>query len=91
MSPLWVPALEGIPFLPTNSAPVSVGTPDATTAFIADWGDLLYGVRRDITIVPLREAFLGSNLQMALLVYARVDFQAAPDASFATLEGISLS
>jgi|GEM_PF-3987226 len=36
----------------------------------------LVGVRRDITVRVLQETFLGSNLQIAVLAYARCDFAA---------------
>lgn len=85
------PAIEQMPLLVTSSCPVTVGPPDTTTAFVGDWSELMMGVRKDIQIVPLREAFLGTNLQVALLVYARVDFQPQHEESFATLEGIQLS
>jgi HK97 family phage major capsid protein len=60
-------------------------------AVIADWSALLFGVRKSITVKILQEAYLGSNLQIALLAYARVDFAAARPASFTTLEGITYS
>jgi HK97 family phage major capsid protein len=60
-------------------------------AVIADWSALLFGVRKSITVKILQEAYLGSNLQIALLAYARVDFAAARPASFTTLEGLTYS
>ena len=38
----------------------------------------------------LTESFMGSNLQLAMLAYARVDFAAARADSFCTLEGITV-
>lgn len=72
----------------TTAAPLTGGT-DAT-AVIADWRDLLFGVRKDITVRVLQETFLGSNLQVAVLAYARVDFAATRHQSFCTLEGITV-
>ena len=43
-----------------------------------------------IEVRVLQEAFLGSNLQIGILAYARVDFAAARAASFCTMEGITV-
>ena len=51
--------------------------------------DLLWGIRSDITVRVLSERFLGDNLQVGVLVYARVDFQPTHVESFVTLEGIT--
>jgi HK97 family phage major capsid protein len=72
----------------TTAAPLTGGT--TATAVIADWRDLLFGVRKDITVRVLQESFLGSNLQIAVLAYARVDFAATRHQSFCTLEGITI-
>ena len=48
------------------------------------------GVRKDINVRVLSEAFMGSNLQVAVLAYARVDFAATREQSFCTLEGITV-
>ena len=86
-TPLVRPEALTMPFLPTTA--VEDGSPLTSTAYVADWSDLLYGVRQDITVRVLNEAFFGSNLQIAVLVYARVDFAAAREQSFVTLEGIT--
>lgn len=72
----------------TTAAPLAGG--NTATAVIADWRDLLFGVRQDIQVRVLQEAFLGSNLQVAVLAYARVDFAATRHTSFCTLEGITV-
>ncbi len=77
-----------LPKLWTTAAPLESGT--TATAVIADWRDLLFGVRQDINIRVLQETFLGSNLQIAVLAYARVDFGATRRDSFCTLEGITV-
>lgn len=77
-----------LPKLWTTAAPLTGGT--TATGIIADWRDLLFGVRQDIQVRVLQEAFLGSNLQIAVLAYARVDFAATRAASFCTLEGITV-
>lgn len=88
-TPLTMPQeVAALPKLWTTAAPLTGGT--TATGIIADWRDLLFGVRQDITIKVLSEAFLGSNLQIAVLAYARVDFAATRQASFCTLEGITV-
>lgn len=72
----------------TTAAPLAGGT--TATGVIADWRDLLFGVRKDIQVRVLQESFLGSNLQIAVLAYARVDFGATRHQSFCTLEGITV-
>lgn len=86
-SPLPKPAaLANTPFLVTNGVADNTGSPTSEIAYLGDWNDLLYGIRKDVTLHILRETFLGSNLQIAALVYARVDFAAAREQSFVTLE-----
>lgn len=80
------PDVVALPKLWTTAAPLSGNT---ATAVIADWRDLLFGVRKNINVRVLQESFLGSNLQIAVLAYARVDFAATRADSFCTLEGIT--
>ncbi len=80
------PALGNRDFLVTNNVGTTTGSPTNGVSYLADWADLLYGVRQDIQVRVLQEAFLGSNLQVAMLVYARVDFAAARQKSFVTIE-----
>lgn len=77
-----------LPKLWTTAAPLTGGT--TATGIIADWRDLLFGVRQDISVRVLSETYLGSNLQIAVLAYARVDFAATRANSFCTLEGITV-
>ena len=72
----------------TTAAPLTGGT--TATGVIGDWRDLIFGVRKDITVRVLSETFMGSNLQVAVLAYARVDFAATRATSFCTLEGITV-
>lgn len=88
-TPLTMPQEVGaLPKLWTTSAPLTGGT--TAMGVIANWRDLLFGVRKDITVQVLRETYLGSNLQIAVLAYARVDFAATRQQSFCTLEGITV-
>ena len=88
-TPLTMPAeIAALPKLWTTAAPLTGG--NTATGIIGDWRDLLFGVRKDITVRVLQETFMGSNLQIAVLAYARVDFAATRAASFCTLEGITV-
>jgi len=88
-TPLMMPAeIATLPKLWTTAAPLTGGT--TASGIIANWGDLVFGVRKDITVRVLSETYLGSNLQIAILAYARVDFAATRAASFCTLEGIEV-
>ena len=88
-TPLTMPAeVAALPKLWTTAAPLTGGT--TASGIIADWRDLIFGVRQQITVKVLQESFMGSNLQLAVLAYARVDFGAARPQSFCTLEGITV-
>lgn len=88
-TPLTMPQeIAALPKLWTTAAPLTSGT--TASGIIADWRDLIMGVRKDINVRILSEAFMGSNLQVAVLAYARVDFVATRQQSFCTLEGITV-
>ena len=85
-------AMADMPFFVTTSVPDNLGAsspPNESVVFNANWADLLWGIRSDITVRVLSERFLGDNLQVGILVYARVDFQPTHVESFVTLEGIT--
>lgn len=81
------PEVARLPKLYTTSAPLVAGT---AAGIIADWRDLIFGIRKDINVRVLSEAYMASNLQVAVLAYARVDFAATRAQSFCTLEGITV-
>jgi HK97 family phage major capsid protein len=83
------PEVQALPKLFTTSAPFTGG--NTCSAIIGDWSNLLFGVRNQIEVRVLQEAFMGSNLQIALLAFARVDFVSQRDEAFATMEGITVS
>lgn len=88
-TPLTMPAeVAALPKLWTTAAPLTGGT--TASGIIADWRDLLFGVRKDINVRIISESLMGSNLQIGLLAYARVDFAATRAQSFCTLEGITV-
>lgn len=70
----------------TTAAPLSGNTAKAVTG---RWRDLIFGVRKGITIRVLRETYAG-NLQIGLLAYTRVGFGAVRQESFVTMEGITV-
>lgn len=84
-TPLTMPEeVARLPKLWTTAAPTD-------KAVIADWRDLLFGVRQQITVQLLTQRFMADKLQLAVLAYARVDFAPARAASFCTMEGITTS
>lgn len=88
-TPLTMPAeVSALPKYWTTAAPLTGGT--TAKAIIGDWRDLIMGVRKDINVRILSEAFMGSNLQVAVLAYSRVDFAATRHQSFCTLEDITV-
>jgi HK97 family phage major capsid protein len=88
-TPLQAPQeVAALPKIWTTAAPLTGGT--TATGFIADWADVLFGVRKNIQVKVLQEAFMGSNLQVAILAYARVDFVMTREKSLCTLEGITV-
>jgi len=88
-TPLTMPAeIAALPKLWTTAAPLVSTT---AAGVIGNWRDLLFGVRQDINVRILSETFMGSNLQVAVLAYARVDFQPTRQQSFCTVEGITVS
>jgi HK97 family phage major capsid protein len=88
-TPLEAPQeVAELPKIWTTAAPLTGGT--TATGFIADWADVLFGVRKNIQVKVLQEAFMGSNLQVAILAYARVDFVMTREKSLCTLEGITV-
>lgn len=88
-TPLTMPAeIAALPKYWTTAAPLTGGTTAA--GIVADWRDLLFGVRKEITVQVLTQSLLGSNLQLGILAYARCDFASVRDESFCTLEGITV-
>lgn len=76
-----------LPKLWTTAAPLAGNTAKAIMGY---WPDLMFGVRKNISIKVLQEQYMASNLQLAVLAYARVDFAATRAQSFTTLEGITV-
>lgn len=82
------PEIAALQKLWTTAAPFTSGS--TCSAIIGDWRDLVFGVRKDIQVRVLTEAFMGSNLQVAVLAYARVDFAPTRATSFCVMPGITI-
>ena len=81
--------MAGLRKLWTTAAPLAGG--NTAKAVIGNWSDLLFGVRKEITLQVLNQTFMGSNLQLAILAYVRCDFAATRASSFVTAEGITVA
>lgn len=82
--------LDDLPFLATNQVPINLtqGTStDASDAFIADWSQLMLGVRTQLVIEPLRERY-ADNGQLGFVSWWRGDIAVARAAAFAVIVGI---
>lgn len=81
------PEVAALRKLWTTAAPLTGNT---AKAMVANWSSLLFGVRKQLSVQVLREAFMGSNLQVAVLAYARCDFGVTRPTDFCALEGITV-
>lgn len=82
--------LDELPFLATNQVPINLtqGTSnDASDAFIADWSQLMVGVRTQLIIEPLRKRY-ADNGQLGFIAWWRGDIAVARAAAFAVIVGI---
>lgn len=90
-NPLTVPEMVArVPRLTTTAAPITEtqGTSnDCSSIIYGDFSHLLIGMREEINIRVLSEAFAG-NGQVAVLVHCRADVALARAASFSRLKGI---
>lgn len=82
-TPLQAPAeIARLPRLWTTAIP-------STTAIIANWSDVIIGLRQSLTI-KLLDSHLASNLDGTLLAYMRADVQCVRPDSICTLEDITV-
>lgn len=82
--------LDNLPFLATNQVSVNLtqGTStDASDAFVADWSQLMIGVRTQLMIEPLRERWADSG-QLGFVSWWRGDIAVARAAAFCVIVGI---
>jgi HK97 family phage major capsid protein len=55
--------------------------------FVGDWSQLALGIRQEVTILPVREAFM-ANGQVGLYAFLRADVQVLRTAAFAVIGGV---
>jgi HK97 family phage major capsid protein len=55
--------------------------------FVGDWSQLALGIRQDITLIPVREAFM-ANGQVGIYAFLRADVQVLRTAAFAVIGGV---
>jgi HK97 family phage major capsid protein len=90
--PLRAPAyLDDLPFLATSQVPITqtVGSSGAVTSsvIVGDFSELIIGMRTELTLIPVREAYLGTG-QQAFVAWLRADIQVARSAAFQVVSGI---
>ena len=89
--PLQVPSLlSGLQMLVTSQVPnnLTVGTStDNSEIYLGDFSRLVYAMRENVSIQPLREAFATSG-QVAFLAHARVDIAVLYPRAFAVVTGV---
>jgi len=85
------PALANLPQLVSTTVPINQtqGTANnASSVIVGDFSQLLIGIRQEMRIEILREAF-ASNLQYGFLCHLRMDVAVAHPESFCKLIGIT--
>ncbi|MCA1572705.1 MAG: phage major capsid protein [Chloroflexi bacterium] len=90
------PSVEDLRAYSSAQVPINLTHGTATTAseiYVADWSDLLIGVRRQITVEVSRQAADGTegaftNLQVWVRAYLRADVQLAQPKAFAVITGV---
>ena len=89
--PLQVPSLlSDLRLLVTSQVPnnLTVGTStDCSEIYLGDFSRVVYAMRENVSIQPLREAFATSG-QVAFLAHARVDVGVLYPRSFAVVTGV---
>lgn len=84
------PALANLPQLVSTTVPINQvqgGASNASSVIVGDFSQLLLGIRQEMRIEILREAF-ASNLQYGFLCHLRMDVAVAHPESFCKLIGI---
>ncbi|MCM8750669.1 phage major capsid protein [Thermomicrobiaceae bacterium CFH 74404] len=89
--PLQPPAiLRDLRMLPTTQVPTDLTHGTATNAsdvFMADFANLVIGVRTQMQVLPLQELF-AANLQVGFVAYLRADIALIRPGAFAVIRGI---
>jgi len=63
-------------------------SPDSSTAIVADWADLLIGIRREAAVEVLRLESYAENLLLEYVGWARIDVMLRRPRSFTTITNI---
>jgi HK97 family phage major capsid protein len=84
------PSFAALPKYVTNQIPANLGTPGVETeAYVADWREMLIGMRTSATLEVSRVAAGAfENLAVAVRVYLRADIQLRHPAAFCVIGGI---
>ena len=89
--PLKPPGIvESLPMLDTNAIPTNLTVGSASTCseiFTGNFSNLYLGLRQELRIEILKEAFVG-NLQIGFLCHLRADWQCVKPSSFWLTQGI---
>jgi HK97 family phage major capsid protein len=82
--PLRVPdVVAAVPAFRTNQIPNDGGSPDSTTMFVADWSQLMIGLRSSFRLEVSRQAGTAfEKLQIWVRAYLRADVQLAHPEAF---------
>lgn len=83
--------VDDLPRFTTNQVPVNLtqGTAtNASDAFVANWAQLMVGIRSGIRIELLKERY-ADNLQYGFLCFMRADVQVAHPEGFCVIQGIT--
>lgn len=83
--------LAGLSRYPTNQVPTNLTQGTATNAsdsFVADWGEMYWGVRSTLIIRRLEERYADTG-QVGFVVAMRGDIQLARPAAFEVLTGVT--
>ena len=82
--------VAAVPAFTTNSI-ASSGSPAATTIYVADWSQLMIGLRTSFRLELSRiGAGAFENLQVAVRAYLRADVQLAHPEAFVVRTGVSV-
>lgn len=82
--------LSRLPLLDTTQVPLDEGgSPAGTSVWLADWSELIIGVRAALRVEVLRERYADSY-QLGFLAHLRADVQLLHAASFCRIRDISV-
>lgn len=84
------PAIARTPMLVTSKVPTNLGAEEDESIILAgEWSRLMIGIRSELQIEVLREAFATKH-QYAFVAHLRADIAAEHEAAFTKLSGLTL-